>query len=201
MEGHIGIVGEVSSCNVAGLTNLKIRHFKNVLKTSDIACLQETHGKRKDSASRVARLGFEKGVFSLFNNAARGAAVLWKSPYVQVGKEWLDPEGRLAAVVLKDDKGNKTLVASVYAPNVDSSRHMQSDYVSFMITLEFALSELIMSEQPDRMMILGDFNVICDAEVDSRSVAPKVYPIPLEALREVLGIEVRTFRCLSLFIP
>ena len=187
MEGHIGIVGEVSSCNVAGLTNLKIRHFKNVLKTSDIACLQETHGKRKDSASRVARLGFEKGVFSLFNNAARGAAVLWKSPYVQVGKEWLDPEGRLAAVVLKDDKGNKTLVASVYAPNVDSSRHMQSDYVSFMITLEFALSELIMSEQPDRMMILGDFNVICDAEVDSRSVAPKVYPIPLEALREVLG--------------
>ena len=175
MNGNIGFVGEVSSCNVAGLTNMKIRHFKNVLKTSRIACLQETHGRRKENESRVARLGFDKGIFSLYNNAARGAAVLWRSPLKQTGKEWLDPEGRLAAVVLKDERENKILVASVYAPNVDPSRQMQSDYVSFMITLEHALSELIASEQPDRLMILGDFNVICDTDVDSRSVAPKVY--------------------------
>ena len=182
MDRNYGIIGEVSSCNVAGLTSLKIKHFKNVLKTSKIVCLQETHGRRKDDLNRTARLGFDKGIFSLYNNAARGAAVLWKSPLVQIGKEWLDPNGRLAAVVLKDEKDLKILVASVYAPNVDSSRQMQTDYISFLITLEHALSELTARDKPDRIMIMGDFNIICDAEVDSRSANPKVYPIPLEGL-------------------
>ena len=186
MSGSSGMNGEISSCNVAGFTKNKIRHFKNVLKTSNIACLQETHGRSSDSTRRIRALGFDEGVFSLFTNAARGSAILWKRPYKKVGMEWVDKNGRLAAVVLKNELELKILVVSVYAPNVNSSRDSQSTYISFLITLEHVLSEMIAREKPDRLIMLGDFNVICNAELDSKSANPTTFPVVLEALFEVV---------------
>ena len=43
--------------------------------------------------------------------------------------------------------------------------------------------------------MMGDFNMICDTDLDSFSASPKVYAIPLQALQEML----RKFELLDAF--
>ena len=177
---------EVCSLNVAGLTKEKVLHFRKSFKNSSIVCLQETHGEEKNIKSRIASLGFDDGVFSLYNKAARGSAVLWKKPFERIGNEWIDNQGRIAGVVLRQgEKGPKVMVLSVYAPNVSTVKTTQADYISCLISLDHGIRELT-KEKPDMKMMLGDFNIICDAELDSRSAEPKIYPVPLEGLQEIL---------------
>ena len=47
----------------------------------------------------------------------------------------------------------------------------------------------------DNVFMLGDFNIICDPEVDSLSVSPKLYKVPVEALTELL----RKFELIDVF--
>ena len=151
-----------------------------------MVCLQETHGVEKNCKSRITQLGFQKGIFSLHTNASRGAAVLWRDSVKQIGEAWTQPDGRIAAVVLQKEAGIKSLVVSVYAPNLAPSSSSQSNYVSFLITLEFVLSEMKRKVSFDNIFLMGDFNLIWDPEVDSLSASPKTYNIPLDALQEVL---------------
>ena len=178
--------GMIGSCNVAGLTNTKMTLFRTSFEPFEIMCLQETHGAEKNCKSRIAKLGFQKGTFSLHQKAIRGSAVLWRDSVKQIGKPWQDPEGRIAAVVLQKSNGPKALIVSVYAPNVDPSSSSQANYVSFLITLELVLTEMTRAGGIDQIIMMGDFNIICDPELDSFSASPKVYKIPLEALQEVL---------------
>ena len=178
--------GMIGSCNVAGLTNEKMKLFKTNFENFEVMCLQETHGTEKNCKSRIAKLGFQKGIFSLHQKAIRGSAILWRESVKQIGNAWQDPDGRIAAVVLQKEDGPKTLFVSVYAPNVDPSPASQSNYISFLISLEHVLSEMTRRHNVDQVMMLGDFNIICDPELDSLSVAPKLYKIPVEALQEVL---------------
>ena len=176
----------IGSCNVAGLTNIKMTLYKKSFESFEIKCLQETHGAEKNCKSRVAKLGFHKGIFLLHEKAIRGSAILWRDSVKQIGKPWKDPEGRIAAVTLQKGDGPKTLFVSVYAPNVDPSSTSQSNYVSFLITLEHVLTEMTSAMDIDSVIMMGDFNIICDTELDSFSVAPKLYKIPVEALNELL---------------
>ena len=123
----------VGSCNVAGLTKEKVNFYRRIFETLDIVCLQETHGAEKDIRSRIAKLGFDKGVFSLHTKATRGSAILWRDSVKQIGAPWTDPQGRIAAVNLQKEDSPITLVLSVYAPNVDSSKKSHSEYISFLI--------------------------------------------------------------------
>ena len=104
----------------------------------------------------------------------------------QIGEPWIDSNGRLAAVVLQKDEGPTTLVVSVYAPNLDPSPESQSNYISFLITLEHAISQFVDKGIVENIFLMGDFNLIMDKELDSLSASPKTYKIPLEALVEVL---------------
>ena len=176
----------IGSCNVAGFTKEKLGFFRDILSPFDIVCLQETHGVAKDSRFRTLKLGFEKGVFSLHKRASRGSAIIWKSSVKQIGEPWTDSEGRIAAVVLKKDEGPNTLVVSVYAPNLSPSKEAQSAYVSFLITLEYAISRMLDTEKVDNIFLMGDFNLICDSELDSLSASPTLYKVTEEALTEVL---------------
>ena len=178
--------GFIGSCNVAGLTNDKMTLYRTNFESYEIMCLQETHGAEKNCKTRIAKLGFSKGTFSLHNKAIRGSATLWRDSVKQSGQAWRDPEGRIAAVVLQKDDGPKALIVSVYAPNVDPSSSSQSNYVSFLISLEHVLSEMTRVQNVDRIIMMGDFNVICDPELDSLSAAPKLYKVPVDALHEVL---------------
>ena len=178
--------GKIGSCNVAGLTKEKLKLYKTNFENFEVMCLQETHGVEKNCKSRVAKLGFHKGSFSLHSKAIRGSAVLWKESLTQIGEAWTDPNGRIAAVILQKENGLKALVVSVYAPNVDPSPTSQSNYVSFLISLEYAITEMLSRSSVDNVFMMGDFNLICDPEVDSLSAKPKLYKIPVEALTEVL---------------
>ena len=149
-------------------------------------CLQETHGAENNCKSRIAKLGFHKGSFSLHSKAIRGSAILWRDSVTQIGQAWRDPNGRIAAVILQSKDGQKALVVSVYAPNVDPSANSQANYVSFLISLEYAITEMLDRSNVDNVFLMGDFNIICDPEVDSLSAAPKLYKVPVEALLELV---------------
>ena len=179
--------GKVGSCNVAGLTNEKMKLFRTTFESFEVMCLQETHGAEKNCKSRIAKLGFHEGSFSLHSKAIRGSAVLWRDSVKQIGQAWRDPEGRIAAVILQKGNATKALVVSVYAPNVDPSPASQANYVSFLISLQYALTEMTARESVDHILMLGDFNIICNPELDSMSVAPKLYKVPVEALTELLN--------------
>ena len=176
----------IGSCNVAGFTKEKLRLFRDNFEKLDIVCLQETHGVGKNCKSRIAKLGFTNGIFSLHTNASRGAAVMWRDSVKQIGDEWTHAEGRVAAVALQNEDGHKGLVVSVYAPNLDPSPSSQAKYVSFLITLEHVLSEMTSKIAVDSIFLMGDFNLIIDPTLDSQSASPKLYKVPLEALQEVL---------------
>ena len=90
-------------------------------------------------------------------------------------------------MILKKDDGPNTLVISVYAPNLDQSAATHSAYVSFLITLEHAISTLLNRESVDNIFLMGDFNMICDTDLDSSSASPRIHKVPLEALIEMLG--------------
>ena len=179
--------GKVGSCNVAGLTNEKMKLFRTTFESFEVMCLQETHGAEKNCKSRIAKLGFHEGSFSLHSKAIRGSAVLWRDSVKQIGQAWRDPEGRIAAVILQKGNATKALVVSVYAPNVDPSPASQANYVSFLISLQYVLTEMTARESVDHILMLGDFNIICNPELDSMSVAPKLYKVPVEALTELLN--------------
>ena len=72
----------------------------------------------------------------------------------------MDSQGRIAAVVLRKDNGPNTLVISVYAPNLDPSKGSQTAYISFLISLEHAISLMTSREKVeniffDKCMVKG----------------------------------------------
>ena len=178
--------GMIGSCNVNGLTNEKMKLYRTNFEPFEIMCLQETHGAERNCKSRIAKLGFHKGTFSLHSKAIRGSAILWRESVSQIGEAWRDPHGRIAAATLRKNNGPKMLFVSVYAPNVDPSSNSQANYVSFLISLEHVLSEMLRRNSVEQIIMMGDFNLLCDPELDSFSVAPKLYKVPVEALTEVL---------------
>ena len=188
MNGEKETRGTFGSCNVAGFTKEKLAFFRTVLDGVDVVGLQETHGVQKDLRSRVSRLGFKEGIFSLHTRATRGSALLWKAPFEQQGEAWTDREGRIAAVILKSNEPNspRILFASVYAPNVDPSPRTHAQYVSFLISLELMLTTMT-DRGVDKTVMFGDFNLLCYAELDSLSASPKIFKIPLEGLQELLN--------------
>ena len=98
--------GRFGSCNVAGFTREKFKFFRKIFENYDVMCIQETHGEKKDSLSRVAKLGFSKGCFSVHTKATRGSAVVWKDSFKQVGDAW-------------DDSVDERITEEAHPPNDD----------------------------------------------------------------------------------
>ena len=124
-----GFWGKIASCNVHALKNNQLNHFKEVFKSNNIICLQETHGKPSSIKSITKRLGFTNSVFSLITKQARGAAILWKDGTL-IAKE-TDANGRIAGVALElnDCKLN---IISAYAPNLDGTHVSWDAYLTFL---------------------------------------------------------------------
>ena len=161
-----GFWGKIASCNVHALKNSQLNHFKEVFKNNNVICLQETHGKPTTVKSITKRLGFKNSVFSLFHKQARGAAVLWREGNL-IAKE-VDKNGRIAGVALElnDCKIN---VISAYAPNVDGSHASWDTYLTFLTELELIADNLVEISETNNLLIMGDFNLILDPDLDSSS--------------------------------
>ena len=177
-----GFWGKVASCNVHALKNTQLSHFREVFKGHNIVCLQETHGKQSSIKMMTKRLGFKNGLFSLIQKQARGAAVLWRDGN-KIAEE-TDTQGRIAGVALELNN-HKLTVVSAYAPNVDGSHKSWENYVSFLIDLERIADELTEANDSTNLLIMGDFNLILDKELDSFSQNPKVYSFPREQLLDM----------------
>ena len=177
-----GFWGKIASCNVHALKNTKLNHFKEVFKNHNIVCLQETHGKHSSIKMLTKRLGFKNGLFSLIQKQARGTAVLWRDGN-KIAEE-TDTQGRIAGVALELNDCKLTVV-SAYAPNVDGSHKSWENYVSFLTELERIADNLTEANDSTNLLIMGDFNLILDQELDSFSQNPKVYSIPREQLLEM----------------
>ena len=169
-----GFWGKIASCNVHALKNTQLNHFKEVFKGHNIVCLQETHGKVSSVKMMIKRLGFKKGLFSLIQKQARGAAVLWRDGN-KIAEE-TDTHGRIAGIALELNNC-KLSVISAYAPNVDGSHKSWENYVSFLTDLERIADNLTEANDSNNLLIMGDFNLILDKELDSFSQNPKVYTI------------------------
>ena len=172
-----GFWGKIASCNVHALKNNQLNHFKEVFKNNNVVCLQETHGKPSTIKLVTKRLGFENSVFSLINKQARGSAVLWRDGKL-IAKE-TDEKGRIAGVALElnDCKIN---IISAYAPNLDGTHASWDAYLAFLTELELIADNLVEASDSNNLLIMGDFNLILDAELDSFSKNPKIYSIPRE---------------------
>ena len=165
------------------LKNSQLSHFKEVFKNNNIICLQETHGKPSNVKLITKRLGFSNSVFSLINKQARGSAILWRDGSL-IAKE-TDSKGRIAGVSLElnDCKLN---VISAYAPNLDGTHASWDAYVTFLTELELIADNLVEASDSNNLLIMGDFNMILDPELDSFSKDPKVYSIPKEQLLDMM---------------
>ena len=162
-----------SSCNVKSL-NGKLAHFKKILQRCEIAALQETHSvKWQETFTRIG-LGFDGGVFSHFQKNARGAAILWKKPWVQFQKATIaDNKGRVAGAVLEND-GKRVAFMSVYAPNLDKSNQSRQEYVSWLIEVDALIDRLMKIGKTRELIMMGDCNQIMDEHLDSFSKHPTV---------------------------
>jgi len=187
VEEGLSSIGAVITCNVKGLGDEKLQHFKQCFMQSSIAFIQEVHGTTERSKHRTERLGFKGGVYSLLNSRARGAAVLWKEGLNVIGEPATDDEGRVAGVPLQVGlNGPKVSAISAYAPTLSSAISNRDDYSSFLRSLEEVLTKLQLVTGSEHVIIGGDFNQILDKELDSLSEKPTIYPIPRDALLEFL---------------
>jgi len=152
-----------------------------------LAFIQEVHGTAERTKHRIERLGFQGGVFSLFNSRAKGAALLWKEDLRQIGEPVTDDDGRVAGATLQlGSNGPKVSAISAYAPTLNSSRATWDEYAKFMDSLEQVAQKLQAAAGVQNVIIGGDFNQILDKHLDSLSETPKIYEAPRERLLEFL---------------
>ena len=128
-----------STCNVKSLKN-KVPHFKKVFEDTEVAALQETHSEKWQEDSIRLRLGFDEGVLSSYGPAARGAALVWRRPWILVAKN-KDTEGRIAGAVLRR-KTTRVAFLCAYAPNLNRSAQSRQEYVTWLIGLRALIEEL-----------------------------------------------------------
>ena len=94
-----------------------------------------------------------KIIFSHGTTAARGVAVLVAKDFYQyITNITTDDEGRIIIFDIKQDDVNIT-VAAIYAPNCDNP--------NFFKTLS-----VLLAERHEHKLIIGDFNLVMDVELD-----------------------------------
>ena len=116
-----GFWGKIASCNVHALKNTQLNHFKEVFKSHNIVCLQETHGKPSSIKMMIKRLGFKNGLFSIIQKQARGSAVLWRDGN-KIAEE-TDNQGRIAGVALEFNDCKLTVKKLGPLPFIDTDTH------------------------------------------------------------------------------
>jgi len=181
--------GGCLSLNVAGgLNPINSIELKNMFKLYNIVGVQEVHGEDGDETAKMGQLGFTNGAFSFdINSRARaGTGIMWRDEISQIGnRTWKDAAGRIVCVGL-EAQGVKMIVASVHAPCLAASEAAQNAYVNFLIGLQRYVQEAQAALGVEHVLLLGDFNIIFDSELDSFSTTPRIYSSPREALLELL---------------
>ena len=158
-----------------------MKFYRTNFEKFEIMCLQETHGRKKEITRTVQSLGFKKGVFSLANSQAKGVAILWRNPIEGGENTWTDNEGRVAIAHLQLEN-QPIVVVGIYAPNLNATILAREEYVTYLISVRHMIERAKQKANTDNIIMMGDFNLIMNAELDSYSKNPKVYEVPKEEL-------------------
>ena len=119
---------------------------------SDILILQETHSTQEHESIWANEWG-GKIIYSHGTSQARGIAILTsKEIFTNISNIETDSEGRLIVFDLEQD-GQKLCVAAIYAPNTDSPQYFKN-------------LDKILKNRCEHKIILGDFNLVLDVEMD-----------------------------------
>ena len=70
-----------------------------------------------------------------------------------------------------------SVVASVYAPNLDKTTLVRQHYVSWLVSLRHLMDEARRVGKCEMLWVGGDFNQILDKTLDSWSKSPTVHVV------------------------
>jgi len=164
--------------------------------------LQESHSTETDERAWLREVNaINKGnlYFSHGSTRARGTLIFVSDDLgldiIKVNnKESLcDDEGRICIVtgLIKDER---VIIASIYAPNCDSTTNSRLQYIEFLNRLEKMLDSVY---TPESLLIIGgDANIILNSHLDASTGGnPKVHVNVVERLETLLS----KFNLLDLF--
>ena len=126
--------------------------FEKYRQKVDLLIIQETHSSKKCENIWESEWG-GKCIFSHGTTAARGIVVLMeKSIYKTVSNVLCGDDGRYVIFDVLQHDTRLTIIA-IYAPNTDSPQFFQK------------ISKLL-TERQEHKIIIGDFNLVLDVELD-----------------------------------
>ena len=139
-------------------------------KNADILIMLETHSTEECEEIWRSEWGGE-ALYSHGTNMARGVAVFTsKSIYQSIHNVYRSTDGRVLIFDLQENEQQVTIVA-IYAPNEDSPMFFRN--IGDMLKVRH-----------ERKIILGDFNLVLDVELDRENT----YYNNNKAMEEVQGI-------------
>ena len=148
---------------------------------------QETHSCVKDEISWPAALGGGKMLFSHGSLSARGVAIfISKHIDFQLLHTYRDSEGRVLIVVLELN-GIKLCIANIYAPNISFCNKEKIIHEHFLDDIKYQLETIKVQHQFSELILLGDFNIICDRQLDAVGGNPTCYPKSIASLMDIVN--------------
>ena len=160
------------SVNVRGIASVENRRaiFDKYRNLIDILVLQETNSTPEIESIWESEWG-GKIFFSHGVNNARGVAILVKKSWTKcISNVYIDSQGRCIIVDIMENETKVTL-AGIYAPNIDSPEY----FINIAKELK---------ERQEHKIIIGDFNLVLDVELDRANT----YNNNSKAKREVENI-------------
>lgn len=166
---------KIMSLNCRGLGNLqKRKDVFNYLhsKQYSIYCLQDTHFTGADRNTIRSSWGYE-AFFSPGRSDARGVAILFKNNFdFEVLESRCDDIGNLMSLKIIINKNHSLLLINIYGPNRDNPefyKHIES---------------IVDQNDSDFVVIVGDYNLVLNPEVDYRNYRAVNNPRARQAVLE-----------------
>ena len=179
---------DILSINTNGLRNIAHRNrlFNQIKSKAAILAFQETHSCLKDENHWPNSLGGGTMIFNHGSLNARGVAIfISKRVDCQIQYTYRDSDGRVLIVVLELN-GIKLCLANIYAPNLSFCSNDKATHEQFLVNLKNQLDLIKTQQQFSELILLGDFNMILDRQLDAIGGNPSIYSKSIESLTEII---------------
>jgi len=183
---------DIITLNTNGLRNNTNRYklFNQIKrKTPSIVALQETHSTAKDEKNWPDVLGGGSMWFSHGSSGARGVATfISKSLDFQLIFTQCDSDGRVLILVVDLD-GIRLCIANIYAPNISFYNTDKIAHEKFFENLNNQLDTIKTQYNFTDLILLGDFNMILDRQLDAAGGNPTLYPRSVASLNDIINAQ------------
>ena len=166
----------ISSMNCQGLSNLRKRrdvfHYLRQ-KSYSVYCLQDTHFEPKMEKYIQAEWGY-KCYFASCKSNARGVAILFRNNFeFKVNNVERDADGNYIIISLSTME-KELLLVNIYGPNRDNPSFYEK------------LRGLITEHNQKNIIVVGDFNLVLDQNIDCHNYKHENNPKAKEAVENMI---------------